>query len=173
MSESAKRHEENSNMIKEIRALTDAAVRNQGALIKTLEIQIGQISKTIFEADKNPIRRVGSSQYAVSTTLNKRLMFESRQMTISFPSHLNDYYCEEKKGSHGPQFLEAYSYGASHIDNSIPRKEKDPRSFTLSCYINNVCFDNALADLGASISMDNVNITRKWSKPDKHGHGNG
>ncbi|GKD35439.1 hypothetical protein Tco_1250948 [Tanacetum coccineum] len=41
MSESAKRHEENSNMIKEIRALTDAAVRNQGASIKTQEIQLG------------------------------------------------------------------------------------------------------------------------------------
>ncbi|GJR02871.1 DNA-directed DNA polymerase [Tanacetum coccineum] len=76
MSESTKRHEENSNMIKEIQALTDAVVRNQGALIKTLEIQIGQISK-----------------------------------------------------------------------------EKDPGSFTLPCYINNVCFDNALADLGASISV--------------------
>ncbi|GJS94954.1 ribonuclease H-like domain-containing protein [Tanacetum coccineum] len=77
-------------------------------------------------------------------------MFEARQTTIPFPSRLNDYYCEEKKGSYGPQFSEAYSYGASHIDNSIPRKEKDPRSFTLPCYINNVCFDNALADLGAS-----------------------
>ncbi|GKC49140.1 hypothetical protein Tco_1071885, partial [Tanacetum coccineum] len=30
MGESAKRHEENSNMIKEIRASTDAAIRNQG-----------------------------------------------------------------------------------------------------------------------------------------------
>ncbi|GKD00446.1 hypothetical protein Tco_1170720 [Tanacetum coccineum] len=38
MSESAKRHEENSNLIKEIRASTDAAIRNQGASIKTLEI---------------------------------------------------------------------------------------------------------------------------------------
>ncbi|GJZ17125.1 RNA-directed DNA polymerase, eukaryota, reverse transcriptase zinc-binding domain protein [Tanacetum coccineum] len=36
---------------------------------------------------------------------------------------------------------------------SIPRKEKDPGSFTLSCYINNVCFDNVLADLGASVSV--------------------
>ncbi|GKB40116.1 putative reverse transcriptase domain-containing protein [Tanacetum coccineum] len=42
---------------------------------------------------------------------------------------------------------------ASHIDNSIPRKEKDPGSFTLPCFINNVCFDNALADLGASVSV--------------------
>ncbi|GJT08269.1 hypothetical protein Tco_0842731 [Tanacetum coccineum] len=41
----AKRHEENYNMIKEIRALTVAAVQNQGASIKTLEIQIGQIRK--------------------------------------------------------------------------------------------------------------------------------
>ncbi|GJW46624.1 hypothetical protein Tco_0078270 [Tanacetum coccineum] len=36
MSESAKRHEENSNLIKEIRASTDAAIKNQGASIKTL-----------------------------------------------------------------------------------------------------------------------------------------
>ncbi|GJW75387.1 zf-CCHC domain-containing protein [Tanacetum coccineum] len=42
MSESTKRHEENSNLIKEIRASTDAAIRNQGASIKTLKIQIGQ-----------------------------------------------------------------------------------------------------------------------------------
>ncbi|GJT39308.1 hypothetical protein Tco_0939173, partial [Tanacetum coccineum] len=39
--ESTKRHEENSNLIKEIRASTDAAIRNQGASIKTLEIQLG------------------------------------------------------------------------------------------------------------------------------------
>ncbi|GJW82422.1 hypothetical protein Tco_0146397 [Tanacetum coccineum] len=38
----------------------------------------------------------------------------------------------------------------SHIDKSIPRKEKDPGNFTLPCYINNVCFDNAFADLRAS-----------------------
>ncbi|GKE66143.1 hypothetical protein Tco_1520304 [Tanacetum coccineum] len=86
-------HEENSNLIKEIRASTNAAIRNQGASIKTLEIQIGQISKvlqergfgslpsstetnprdhvksisTIVEADSYLIRRMGSSQYIVST----------------------------------------------------------------------------------------------------------
>ncbi|GJV45624.1 hypothetical protein Tco_1430160 [Tanacetum coccineum] len=80
-------------------------------------------------------------------------MYETRQTTIPFPSRLYDYYCKEKKGSYGVQFLEAYSYGASHIDNSIPQKEKDPGSFTLPCFINNVCFDNALADLGASVSV--------------------
>nr|GEX43693.1 hypothetical protein [Tanacetum cinerariifolium] len=100
-SESIKRHEENSNSIKEIRASTDATIRNQGALIKTLKIQIGKMSKR----------------------------------------------------SYGLQFLKAYLYGASYIDNSVPQKEKDPGSFTLPCYINNVCFENALTDLGASESL--------------------
>nr|GEZ56624.1 hypothetical protein [Tanacetum cinerariifolium] len=47
MAESAKRHEENSILIKEIRASMDAAIRNQGASIKALEIQIGQKSKAL------------------------------------------------------------------------------------------------------------------------------
>ncbi|GJX73725.1 hypothetical protein Tco_0312320 [Tanacetum coccineum] len=152
MGESAKRHEENSNLIKEIRASTDAAIRNQGASIKTLEIQIGQMSKvlqergfgslpsstetnprdhvksisTIVEADASSIRRIGSHQYAVSTGQNSTLMYETKQTTIPFLSRLNDCYCEEKKGSYGPQFSEAYSYGASHINKSIPERSLDP-----------------------------------------------
>ncbi|GJT32385.1 retrovirus-related pol polyprotein from transposon TNT 1-94 [Tanacetum coccineum] len=113
--------------------------------------QVKSISTTI-EADSYPIRRIGSSQYAVSTRHNRTLMYETRQMTIPFPNRLNGYYCEEKKGSYGLQFSKAYSK-ASHIDKSMPRKEKDPGSFTLPCFINNVCFNNALVDLGASVSV--------------------
>ncbi|GKD26649.1 hypothetical protein Tco_1232863 [Tanacetum coccineum] len=146
MGESTKRHEENYNLIKEIRASTDASIRNQGASIKTLEIQIGQMSKVlqergfgslpssiktnprdhvksisiIVEADASSIRHIGSHQYVISTEQNSTLMYETKQTTISFLSHLNDCYCENKKGSYGLQFSEAYSYGASHIDKSIP-----------------------------------------------------
>ncbi|GJW07681.1 hypothetical protein Tco_1570104 [Tanacetum coccineum] len=49
MVEIAKRLYENTNLIKEIRASTDAAIRNQGASIKTLEIQIRQMSKVLEE----------------------------------------------------------------------------------------------------------------------------
>ncbi|GKF21833.1 hypothetical protein Tco_0070471 [Tanacetum coccineum] len=49
MGESAKRHDENSKLIKEIQTLIDAAFQNQGTSIKTLEIQIGQISKLLHE----------------------------------------------------------------------------------------------------------------------------
>ncbi|GKC52636.1 zinc finger, CCHC-type containing protein [Tanacetum coccineum] len=129
MSESTKRHQENSNLIKEIRASTNAAIRKQGASIKTLEIQIEEMSK------------------------NSKLIYKSRRMTIPFLSHLNNCYYDDKKGSYGLQCLDACSYGATRVDDSLPRKEKDLGSFTLPCYINNVCFDNALADLGASVSV--------------------
>nr|GEX85009.1 hypothetical protein [Tanacetum cinerariifolium] len=49
MAELAKRHEENSNIIKDIRASTNAEIRNQGESIKTMEIQIGQMSKVLQE----------------------------------------------------------------------------------------------------------------------------
>ncbi|GJW53527.1 retrovirus-related pol polyprotein from transposon TNT 1-94 [Tanacetum coccineum] len=150
------------------RTSTDAAIKNQGASIKTLEQergfgslpsstkanlrdQVKSISTTI-EADLYSIRRIGSNQYAVSTGHNRTLMYEIIQTMIPFLSHLNGYNYEEKKGSYGPQFSEAHSE-ASHINNSIPQKEKDPGSFTLPCFINNVCFDNAFVDLEASVSV--------------------
>ncbi|GJY75911.1 hypothetical protein Tco_0481027 [Tanacetum coccineum] len=49
MTESAKRYEENSNVIKKIRASTEAAIKNRGASIKALENQIGQMSKVLQE----------------------------------------------------------------------------------------------------------------------------
>ncbi|GJT16722.1 hypothetical protein Tco_0875428 [Tanacetum coccineum] len=158
--------------------MTDAAIRNQGASIKTLDIQIVKISKvlqergfgslssstktnsrdqvkmisTTVEADSHTIRRIGSPQYAVSDGQNSKLVYKSRQTTVPFPSSLDNHYCEEEEeGIYGPKFTEAD--GSLHINHSIPQKEKDPGSFTLPCFINNVCFDNALVDLGASVSV--------------------
>ncbi|GJW39270.1 reverse transcriptase domain-containing protein [Tanacetum coccineum] len=37
--------------------------------------------------------------------------------------------------------------------NKLPSKEKDPCSFTIPCDIGNLHIDNALADLGGSISL--------------------
>ncbi|GJY75156.1 putative reverse transcriptase domain-containing protein [Tanacetum coccineum] len=124
---------------------------SRGVIPSKIAADTKSISTTI-EADSCLICRIGSSQYTVSTGQNRTLMYETRQTMILFLSRWNGYYCEEKKGSYGPQFSEAYSE-ASHINNSIPRKEKDLGSFTLPCFINNVCFDNALVDLGASVSV--------------------
>ncbi|GJT39888.1 hypothetical protein Tco_0939753 [Tanacetum coccineum] len=76
MSESTKRHEENSNLIKEIQASTDAAIRNQGASIKTLEIQIGQMSKVLQER--------GFKSLPSSTETNPRDHVKSILLGIQF-----------------------------------------------------------------------------------------
>nr|GEV50682.1 hypothetical protein [Tanacetum cinerariifolium] len=127
MSKLAKRHEENFDLIKEIRASTDIAIRNRRALIKTLEIQIQQMSK------------------------NSILLYKSIQMTVPFPSHLGDHYCEEEEGKYGPKFAEAY--GASHIKDTIPQKRKTYGVSLYLAYINNICFNNTLVDLGSNVSV--------------------
>ncbi|GJW84380.1 putative reverse transcriptase domain-containing protein [Tanacetum coccineum] len=142
MSESTKRHEENSNLIKEIRASTDAAIRNQGASIKTLEIQIGQMSKVLQER--------GFGSLSISTEANPRDKVKSISTTTEADSYPIRYIRSSQYALSTGQ--NPYSE-ASHIDNSIPRKEKDLGSFTLPCFINIVCFDNALVDLGASVSV--------------------
>ncbi|GJQ93161.1 reverse transcriptase domain-containing protein [Tanacetum coccineum] len=113
--ESAKRLEENLNIIKEIRASTDAAIRNQGASIKTLEIQIGQMSKVLQErgfgslpsstetnprdqvksistakADFYEIRRIGSDQHVVSVPQHKSICSE----IVPFHRRLQNYGCD-------------------------------------------------------------------------------
>ncbi|GJS38195.1 retrovirus-related pol polyprotein from transposon TNT 1-94 [Tanacetum coccineum] len=164
ITESAKRHEENSNIIKEIRASTDTAIRNQGASIKTLEIQIDQISRVLQErgigglpsstepnprdhvksisttkADSFEIRHIGYSPYAISGSQHRSIFFEA----VPFPRRLQNYCCDDWKEAQDVKILEAY-------DHTLPQKEKDLGSFTLPCFIHNVCFEKALGDLGAS-----------------------
>ncbi|GJS29626.1 putative reverse transcriptase domain-containing protein [Tanacetum coccineum] len=97
MAESAKIHEENSNFIKEIRASTDAAIRNQGASIKALEIHIGQISKLI------------RPRYAVLDPAD------------------TPYRAYKTEGSYGLKDLDAYSIMTTLLDDALPLNEKDPR----------------------------------------------
>ncbi|GKA63915.1 hypothetical protein Tco_0763521 [Tanacetum coccineum] len=144
MAESAKRHEENSNIIKEIQASTDAAIRNQRALIKTLEIQIGQMSKVLQEtgfgslpssmemnprdhvkyisttkADSTRIHRFGSSPYVVSNSQISNIYSK----TVPFPRRLHDYCCDEWKEARELEILETCSIRTTLHDNNLPQKE--------------------------------------------------
>ncbi|GJV01455.1 retrotransposon protein [Tanacetum coccineum] len=167
MIESAKRHEENSNIIKEIRASSDATIRSQGASIKTLELQIGQMSKVLQErgfrslhssTENNPkdqvklistattdlheIRHMDHGSYAVSRP-HHIFVFPK---TTSFPRRLHNYCCYDLVEAHGVNILDTYN-------NNLPLKENDLRSFTLSFLINNTCFNKAFVDLEASVSV--------------------
>ncbi|GJY90580.1 hypothetical protein Tco_0505776 [Tanacetum coccineum] len=136
MAESAKRHEKNSNIIKEIRASTDAAIRNQGASIKTLEIQIGQISKVLQE---------GIGGLSSSTKPNPRDYVKSISTAKANSSSIRRIGSGPYAEAREVMILETY-------DHTLPQKKEDPGSFTLPCFIHNICFDKALVDLGASVS---------------------
>ncbi|GKB70724.1 ribonuclease H-like domain, reverse transcriptase, RNA-dependent DNA polymerase [Tanacetum coccineum] len=93
------------------------------------------------------------SKFMAECPQNSKLFFKPRQATISFPSCLYDECYDEEEGSYGLKDLDAYSIGTTLLDDTLPQKEKDPRSFILPCYINHLCFNKALADLEASVSV--------------------
>nr|GEW67872.1 hypothetical protein [Tanacetum cinerariifolium] len=70
-----------------------------------------------------------------------------------FFDRLYDDCYDEKEGSCGLKDLDSYSIRTTLLDDALPPKEKDIGSFTLPCYINNLCFNKALADIVASISV--------------------
>ncbi|GJR13554.1 hypothetical protein Tco_0796206 [Tanacetum coccineum] len=132
-----------------IRATTDAAIRNQGASIKTLEIQIGQMSKSY---------PTGNNSLYCCTSQGR--------MLVPFPSRSDNHYCEEEEGNYGPKYMEAYE--TSHINDTIPQKEKDlGRAFmnvpifvgTFSVVIKLVVFE----DMDAYRVKEMAVASRGWS----------
>nr|GEW06721.1 hypothetical protein [Tanacetum cinerariifolium]GFA41036.1 hypothetical protein [Tanacetum cinerariifolium] len=132
----------------ELRDSTDTASRNQGALIKALEIQNGKMSKvmqeggsrslpistktnprdhvnsvsTIFETDTTLICRIESTQFAVPAQQNSKPIFKPRQAIVPFPSRLYDDCYDESKGSYGLKHLDAYLIGTTLRNDSLPKK---------------------------------------------------
>ncbi|GJU37156.1 hypothetical protein Tco_1185510 [Tanacetum coccineum] len=133
----------------------DAAIKNQGASIKALEIQIGQLSKVLQEK--------GSGNLPSSTEINPRdhvklilTIVEVDTTLISRNRNPSEYAVsdpQKKEGSYRLKDLDAYSIGTTLLDNALPNKEKGLWSFTLPCIIDNMCFNKALADLRASVSV--------------------
>ncbi|GJY05167.1 mitochondrial proton/calcium exchanger protein-like protein isoform X1 [Tanacetum coccineum] len=149
--ESTKRHEENSNVIKEIQASTDAAIRNQGASIKTLEIQIRQMSKVLQER--------GFGSLPSSTETNPRDQVKSISTTMEADSHL----IRQEEGNYGPKFAEAY--GASHINNIISRKEKDQGRASISVMPLLTYLNLGLGELAHTrLTVELVDRTMKYPK---------
>ncbi|GJV68188.1 DNA-directed DNA polymerase [Tanacetum coccineum] len=113
---------------------------NQGASIKALEIQIGQLSKVLQEK--------GYGNLPSSTKINPRDHVKAILTIVEV-----DRTLIRQEGSYRLKDLDAYSIGTTLLDNALPNKEKGPWSFTLPCIIDNMYFNKALADLRASVSV--------------------
>ncbi|GKA77689.1 putative reverse transcriptase domain-containing protein, partial [Tanacetum coccineum] len=123
--------------------------------IEAIQAQLNNLGREIKKVnEKVYAARVGCEQCkGPYYTKDWPLKEEGKTLEESYytSTQYADHYYKDDEGNYGPKFVEAY--GASHVKNTIPRKEKDLWSFTLPCFINDNCFDNALVDLGASVSV--------------------
>ncbi|GJU85419.1 putative reverse transcriptase domain-containing protein [Tanacetum coccineum] len=101
------------------------------AQLNNLRREIKKVNEKVYAAQER-----GFGSLPSSTEPNPRDHVKSILTTVEADTHLI-----------------RQAYEALHIDKTIPRKEKEPGSFTLPCFINSVCFDNTIADLGASVSV--------------------
>nr|GEZ43639.1 hypothetical protein [Tanacetum cinerariifolium] len=118
--------------------------RGIGCLLGSTEPNPRDHVKSILtvEVDSYVIHRIGSGSYAVSDEQYSSLTFK----IVPFPSRLHGYCCDDWKEAPEVKILGAY-------DHTFTQKEKDPESFTLPYFVHNICFDKALVDLRASVSV--------------------
>ncbi|GJU57053.1 hypothetical protein Tco_1234819 [Tanacetum coccineum] len=93
--------------------------------------QVKSISTT--KANFSEIRHIECGPYVVSGT-HHRSVFSK---IVPFPRRLQNFGCDDWREAQDVKILDAY-------DHTLPQKEKDPGSFTLPCFIHNICFDKAL-----------------------------
>ncbi|GKE15038.1 putative reverse transcriptase domain-containing protein [Tanacetum coccineum] len=114
--------------------------RGFGSLPSSTETNLQEQVKSISTATTD-LSKIRHHPYAVSGSQHKFMFLE----IVPFPRRLHNHYCDLKE-AHGVKIQDTY-------DNIPPQKENDPGSFTLPCLVNNICFDKALVDLGASVSV--------------------
>jgi hypothetical protein len=145
MADAAKRHEANSTFIKEIRASADATTRNQGASIKALEQQIGQMSKVLQErgygglpgsTEKNPrdhVKAIITTEVLPNVPFPGRLLNgDALKPQYFFNSLISVRRFLREKSRIEDEIKAAMKEECSAIDqNALPHKENDPGSFTL------------------------------------------
>ncbi|GJZ49050.1 DNA/RNA polymerases superfamily protein [Tanacetum coccineum] len=137
---------------------------------------------TTEEVDIPLIRRTEPNRYVVSSQQkdDKMQLIKLSLASVPFPCRLKEYGYDEKEVLKGLKKLQVNSvesatslkilltkktrikedikatmneHYSAIIKIDLPQKEKDLGSFALPCKINDMCFDKALADLGASVSV--------------------
>nr|GEY98346.1 hypothetical protein [Tanacetum cinerariifolium] len=142
MAKSAKRHDENSNLIKEIRALTDAAIRNQGASIKALKIQIEQMSKVLQEREsgilpssnkmkqKDHVKSISTIVKSDTPSIRQNDVLSALMDREKYATNLKKLLMEKPRMGYQIE-ASTNTHDSVILDDSLPPKEKDPVSFTI------------------------------------------
>ncbi|GJV67439.1 DNA/RNA polymerases superfamily protein [Tanacetum coccineum] len=140
---------------------------------------VKSISTTV-KAETPSIHHIRTTRYVVLSPHNSVQLFNPNQSIIHFPSRLIDNSYKEKEVLEELMKLQIDSkksatnlkrlfkersriddeikasmnvHSSAILEYALPPKEKVPRSFTIPYSINNICFEKALADLGASVNV--------------------
>ncbi|GJX74832.1 RNA-directed DNA polymerase, eukaryota, reverse transcriptase zinc-binding domain protein [Tanacetum coccineum] len=83
--------------------------------------------------------------------INRSLLKEIRQMDI-YPKYMKDLVANKQLNKEYDE-VRMNPRCSALLQNHLPPKENDPGSFILHCSIERLDFNNALADLGASVNI--------------------
>ncbi|GJT40790.1 putative reverse transcriptase, RNA-dependent DNA polymerase [Tanacetum coccineum] len=146
LKESSERQEIQNEWMKKIMISTDLSLKNHDSSIKRLEQKVNHLARLI--STHNPKHTLMPKTETLGEKVKRRILEENKEPTTT---HDKPKHQLQKVASHEIKELPLH-YSAA-LQNKLPPKKTYPRSFILPCIIGNHSMSNALADLGASISI--------------------
>ncbi|GJV75316.1 DNA-directed DNA polymerase [Tanacetum coccineum] len=141
--EGRQEYDEVRTFIRKFKTSNELLMKEQNSLLSELKIEVHELSRTIrmVLAPKNDVKGI--------TTRGGRTTF------VEDPNEANK---EVSLLTNKSRLEEACTITMNErcsatLLNRIPSKEKDPGSFTIPCRVGDLHIKNALADLGANISL--------------------
>nr|GEV19127.1 hypothetical protein [Tanacetum cinerariifolium] len=142
-------HEEMEIFIKEFRTTNELLLNERSNLWSDLKIKVNELSKVMGNVLilKNKVKGV--------TRLKPPLIKELMKLESTITNLLDLNRMCRKTGMILEEACKVTmnERNSDVLLNKLPSKEKDPRSFTIPCQVGHFQINNALADLGASISL--------------------
>ncbi|GJQ97292.1 homeodomain-like protein [Tanacetum coccineum] len=146
LKESGERQAIQNEWMKKIMISTDLSLKNHDSSIKRLEQKVNHLAQLI--STHNPKHTLMPKTETFDEKVKRRILEENKEPTTT---HDKPKQQLQKAVSH--EIKELPTHYSATLQNKLPLKETDPGSFILPCIIINHSMSNALADLGASISV--------------------
>ncbi|GJR76967.1 putative reverse transcriptase, RNA-dependent DNA polymerase, partial [Tanacetum coccineum] len=146
LKESSKRQAIQNEWMKKIMINTDLSLKNHDSSIKRLDQKVNHLARSI--SIHYPKHTLTLKTETFGEKVKKRILEENKEPTTT---HGKPKQQLQKVVSH--ETKESPTHYSVTRQNRLPPKETDPGSFILPCIIGNHSMSNALADLGASISI--------------------
>ncbi|GJT49045.1 hypothetical protein Tco_0975202 [Tanacetum coccineum] len=132
--------------MKKIMISTDLSLKNHDSSIKRLEQKVNHLAQLIFA--HNPKHTMMPKTKTFGKKVKRPILEENKE-----PATTRDKAKQQLQKVVSHEIKELPAHYSATFQNKLPPKETSPGSFILPCIIGNHSMSNALADLGASISV--------------------